>query len=107
LDASEQGKRLRSTLRPQSACAYSAAPLAILHTGIDYREQLCPLSRWLVVSATCKIFQIRAVALSTFSKRLAAVVRKRTVTRGEHGWTMRKVIEALAQEGALRKKAEK
>src|SRR5262249_42717399 len=42
-----------------------------------------PLSRRKVGSATCKIFQITAVAFSTFLKRLAAVVRSRTVANGD------------------------
>ena len=42
-----------------------------------------PLSLRKVDSATCKIFQINAVAFSTFLKRLAAVVRSRTVAKGD------------------------
>jgi hypothetical protein len=41
------------------------------------------LSRRKVDSATNTIFQINAVAFSTFLKRLAAVVRKRTVAKGD------------------------
>src|SRR4029434_7206264 len=42
-----------------------------------------PLSRRKVDSATCNTFQINAVAFSTFLKRLAAVVRNRTVANGD------------------------
>src|SRR5262249_25186039 len=42
-----------------------------------------PLSRRKVDSATCNIFQINAVAFSTFLNRLAAVVRSRTVAKGD------------------------
>src|SRR4029079_4901759 len=42
-----------------------------------------PLSRRKVDSATCNSFQINAVAFSTFLKRLAAVVRSRTVAKGD------------------------
>src|SRR5262249_2556283 len=43
-----------------------------------------PLSLRKVDSATCNIFQINAVAFSTFLKRLAAVGRNRTMANG--GW---------------------
>src|SRR5262245_66671256 len=42
-----------------------------------------PFSHRNVDSATCKIFQINAVALSTFLKRLAVVVLSRTVAKGD------------------------
>jgi hypothetical protein len=40
-----------------------------------------PLSRRKVDSATCNIFQINTIAFFTFSKRLVAVVRSRTVAK--------------------------
>src|SRR6185295_19413404 len=42
-----------------------------------------PLSLRNVDSASCNSFQINAVAFSTFLKRLAAVVRSRTVANGD------------------------
>ena len=55
-----------------------------------------PLSRRKVDSATCNIFQINAVAFSTFLKRLAAVVRSRTVAKGDSTtFVVRKVRPVL------------
>jgi hypothetical protein len=77
LGAPGQGKRRL----PNSQAAILCCVLVLRCTPSIYcapaytaGSSSAPLSRWNVDSATCKIFQITAVAFSTFLNRLAAVV---------------------------------
>ena len=77
-------------LRPRSQAAILCGVRAVRGTPSTYcapaytaGSNSAPLSRRKVDSATCNSFQINAVAFSTFLKRLAAVVRSRTVAKGD------------------------
>ena len=50
----------------------------------DLREQRGGVERRKVFSGMSSVFQMTAVALATFLKRLAAAVRRRTAAPGAH-----------------------
>ena len=66
----------------------------VLDAVRDIGKQLGRIERRKVCSATSSVFQITAVAFSTFLNRLAAAVRSRTAANGDStGFVVRRCFQ--------------